>query len=137
VDVGVVYTFNGNAEAEERIAIELHTTFGFLNLVNHPTKRDMRKRVGDGVFLDASTDIAMRTCKPALDDGGRELARSDLMALIVWFPRRDIPLRPTLVEADGMPKNFDRVVRTKRKATREDGADTRYGIPDGRSANVT
>jgi len=133
VGVGVVHTVIGNAKADERVGVELHTAFGLLNLVNHPTKSDMRKRVRGGVFLNATTDIAMRTCKPAFDDGGLGLAGSDL---VVWLPECDIPFGPTLVEADGVPKNLDRVVRTERKVTRDDGPDTRDGIPDGCSANV-
>jgi hypothetical protein len=136
VDIGVAYTVIGNAKAEERISVELHTAFGLLNLVNHPTEGDIGKRVKDGVFLNATTDIAVRTCEPAFDNGGPGLARSDLQALDVWLPEYDIPLGPTLVEADGVSENLDCVVRAERKVTRDYGANTRYGIPDERSASV-
>jgi len=129
-------TIIGNAEADERIGVELHTAIGLLNLVNHPTESDMGKRVKGSVVLDATTDIAVRTCEPAFDDGGPGLARSDLKAFAVWFPERNIPLSPTLVEADGVSKNLDCVVRAERKVTRDYGPNTRYGIPDGHSADV-
>ena len=54
----------------------------------------------------------------------------------MWLPKRNIPLCPTLVEADGMPKDLDRVVRTERKVARDEGTDTRHGIPDGHSATA-
>ena len=130
VDVGVVHTVVRNAEAEERIGVKQYTAFGLLDLMNHPAKRDMRKRVGGSVFLNATTDIAMRTCEPAFDDRGLGLARADLNALVVWLPERDIPLGPTLVEANSMPEDLDCVVRTERKVARDDGADARHGIPD-------
>ena len=74
MDIGVVHTVVGNAEADERIGIEHYAAFGLLNLVNHPTKRDISKRVRGGVFLNATADIAVRTCEPAFDNGGLGLA---------------------------------------------------------------
>lgn len=136
LDFGVVYTVIGNAEAKERLSVELNTALGLLNLVNHPTERDMGERVKCSVFLNATTDIAVRTCKPAFEDGRPGLARSDLEALAFWLPEHDIPLGPTLVEADGVPKNLDCAVRAERKVTRDYGANARYCIPDGRSASV-
>jgi hypothetical protein len=58
------------------------------------------------------------------------------MTLVVWSPERDIPLGSPLVEADSMPEDLDRVVRTERKVARDDGPDTRHSIPKGRSANA-
>ena len=136
LDFGVMHTVIGNAEAEERLRVELHTAIGLLNLVNHPTESDMGQRVKCGVFLNATTDIAVRTCKPTFEDGRPRLARSDLETLAVWLPEHDIPLGPTLVEADGVPKNLDCAVRAERKMTRDYGANTRYSIPDGRSDSV-
>ena len=136
MDVGVMYTVIGNAEAEERIGVEQHTAFGLLNLVNHPTKRDMSEGVKGSVFLNPTADIAVRSRKPAFDDIGLGLARSGLAPLAVWLPEHHIPLGPTLVEADGVPKNLDRAVRTERKVSRDDGPNTRHGVPNGQSANV-
>ena len=136
IDVGVVYMFIGNAETEERTGVEQHTAFGLLNLVNHPTKRNMSEGVKGSVLLNAATDIAMRSRKPAFDDIWLGLARTGLTPLAVWLPEYDIPLGPTLVEADGVPKNLDRAVRTERKVARDEGANTRHGVPNGRSGDV-